>query len=85
MDNTKQILYRLLLECAEKSEDVLEERASIKITDVDSFLLMDFLIRVEDEFHIELNDVSKVANHMESIDDMLHYLSEMIKEVVEND
>lgn len=81
MESTRQLLLEILARCLEKDRDEIEISNSLEDLNLDSFVLMDFLIQIEDKFNIEINEVSKISNHMESLNSMLLFLCDIIEGV----
>lgn len=41
---------------------------------MDSIAILDFVIRIEDEYGIDFQDFSDLSNHMKTIDEMVVYM-----------
>ena len=46
--------------------------------DMDSVMILDFVIRIEDEYGIDFQDFSELSNHMNTVQEMVDYMMEMI-------
>lgn len=53
----------------------------IEDLEMDSVLIMEFIIQIEDEFQITFSDFSVLADHMSTVGDMIDYLTCVIEEM----
>ncbi len=51
----------------------------VKKYDMDSVMILDFVIRIEDEYGIDFQDFSELSNHMNTIGEMVDYMRGMIE------
>ncbi len=47
--------------------------------DMDSILIMEFVIEIEEKFHITFSDFSALSEHMDSLDDIIEYFADLIE------
>lgn len=79
MSETKEKLMLILAKCADK--DVSEIEPSMEPAhdlEFDSIRLLDFIIEIEDAFHIDFNDFSKVSLHMSTVEELIEFICEVI-------
>lgn len=46
--------------------------------DMDSVMILDFVIRIEDEYGIDFQDFSELSNHMNTVQEMVDYMMDKI-------
>lgn len=51
----------------------------VKNYDMDSVMILDFVIRIEDEYGIDFQDFSELSNHMNTVGEMVDYMRGMIE------
>ncbi len=51
----------------------------VKKYDMDSVMILDFVIRIEDEYGIDFQDFSELSNHMGTVGEMVDYMKGMIE------
>ncbi len=62
--------------------DLTEEDYSMNLVDdfgVDSILLMEIVLAVEDDFDISFSDFTELSAHMDSIGALVNYLCEVVE------
>ena len=75
MERTKERLMGLLAECVEQDiEEISTQINPIQDLEMDSILLLDFIIRIEDEYGIDFEDFAELSQHMSSVSEMLEFL-----------
>lgn len=75
MERTKERLMGLLAECVEQDiEEISMQMNPIQDLEMDSILLLDFIIRIEDEYGIDFEDFAELSQHMSSVSEMLEFL-----------
>lgn len=75
MERTKGRLMGLLAECVEQDiEEISMQMNPIQDLEMDSILLLDFIIRIEDEYGIDFEDFAELSQHMSSVSEMLEFL-----------
>lgn len=75
MERTKERLMGLLAECVEQDiEEISTQMNPIQDLEMDSILLLDFIIRIEDEYGIDFEDFAELSQHMSSVSEMLEFL-----------
>ena len=51
----------------------------VKTYEMDSVMILDFVIRIEDEYGIDFQDFSELSNHMNTVGEMADYMMGMIE------
>lgn len=51
----------------------------VKKYDMDSVMILDFVIRIEDEYGIDFHDFSELSNHMNTVQELVGYMMDMIE------
>lgn len=51
----------------------------VKEYDMDSVMVLDFVIRIEDEYGIDFQDFSELSNHMDTVEEMADYMVGVIE------
>lgn len=51
----------------------------VKEYDMDSVMILDFVIRIEDEYGIDFQDFSELSNHMDTAEEMADYMVGVIE------
>ncbi len=75
MERTKERLLKQLAECVEQDvEKISLQMNPIQDLEMDSIKLLDFVIRIEDEYGIEFEEFSELSQHMSSVSEMLEFL-----------
>lgn len=55
------------------------EADPVKKYEMDSVMILDFVIRIEDEYGIDFQDFSELSNHMSTVGEMADYMMGMIE------
>ncbi len=64
-------------ECCQHSEAHLEETEELELESVD---ILEFVLGVEDEFGIEYDDFAELSLHMETLGDLLDFLTGIVEQ-----
>lgn len=67
----------LLKKCCELDEEQLNEKLTEKL-EMDSLEVLTFILAVENEFEIEYQDFAKLSLHMDTLDEMISYLTDFV-------
>ncbi len=51
----------------------------VKKYEMDSVMILDFVIRIEDEYGIDFQNFSELSNHMSTVEEMVDYMMGMIE------
>ena len=71
-----QEMQLVIQEQLDREDIVLTEATKLNDLGVDSIDLMEFNIKLEDEFSLEISD--NTIDHMDKVSDLLDYLSEQL-------
>ena len=71
-----QEMQLVIQEQLDREDIVLTEATKLNDLGVDSIEFMEFIIKLEDEFSLEISD--NTIDHMEKVSDLLDYLSEQL-------
>ncbi len=80
MEDTREVLYHLLSEVISIDTEALSDTMNFeKDIELDSILLMEYLISIEDHFGVDITEFSEVSHNMNTLGEMLDYLQLLIK------
>ena len=71
-----QEMQLVIQEQLDREDIVLTEATKLNDLGVDSIELMEYIINLEDEFSLEISDIT--IDHMDKVSDLLDYLSEQL-------
>lgn len=75
----KEQIMKILAESISKDVSLLDDNADpTKDYGMDSIAILDFVIRIEDQYGIDFQDFSDLSNHMNSVNEMVTYMIDMI-------
>lgn len=78
-ENTKDRLIVLFAQCVGKSDkDICPDMEPVNDLKLDSIQILDFVIKVEEEFGVDFEAFSKVSQHMATVGEMVNFLAEVI-------
>lgn len=68
-----------VLKCEITPEDY--QRNPVEELEMDSVLILELIIQIEDEFQITFSDFSALSDHMDSLGELIEYLIGTIEEM----
>lgn len=71
---------KILAENMEITEEELCEKYLEESLEMDSLAMFEFVVGIEDAFEIEYHDFGELTMHMNNLDELLDYLTELIGE-----
>lgn len=72
-------MAEILCECAGREVTELDYSANpTEYLELDSVLIMDFILHIEDSFGIEFEDFSELTMHMNTIEEMIDFICEAV-------
>lgn len=70
-------IVKVFCECCQSGEVYLEETEALELESVD---ILEFVLGVEDEFGIEYDDFAELSLHMETLGDLLDFLTGIVEQ-----
>lgn len=75
----KEQIKKIIAESIGKDVILLDDNADpIKDYGMDSIAILDFVIRIEDQYGIDFQNFSDLSNHMNSVNEMVTYMVDMM-------
>lgn len=79
MQDVKERVTEILCECTGRKVNDLDFSANpMEYLEMDSVIIMDFILNLEDAFGIEFENFSELSLHMDTIGEMLDFICEAI-------
>lgn len=80
MQVIREELKQILLNCVEnESIDIMDDMDPAIDLKMDSVLLLDFVIYIEGKYNIEIDDFATISEHMDTVGELLEYLTNLVK------
>lgn len=70
-------LVEMFKKCCQTNLDRFDEKEPLEMESIE---VMEFLLEVEDKFEIDYNDYAELSLHMESLGDMLDFLTKIVEQ-----
>lgn len=78
-ENIRNRCRKMLADCYEMTEEELQKKYEKDNLEMDSLIMFDFVIELEEEFGVEYQDFDELTLHMNNLEELLDYLVEFIK------